>query len=140
MNDNANVNGHEPATGADEETPNGNTASSTSGAAEKWGGSVMDVQCAAMRFALNRSKNAFLCFCWYSRDRLAFSKSILRRFLRDSVDREAAVASPWTVKPAVAVKYGIESEMPDDKKKDVESVRKGEMQKRKKVSEQRRTL
>ncbi len=40
--------------------------------------------------------------CFSSRDRLAFSKSILRRFIRDCVDRDAAVASPWTVKPPVA--------------------------------------
>ncbi len=53
-----------------------------------------------------------------SRDRLSFSKSILRRFIRDCVDRDAAVASPWT---------GLA--------KDVESIKKGEIDKRKKVWE-----
>jgi hypothetical protein len=36
-----------------------------------------------------------------SRDRLSFSKSILPRLIRGCVDRDAAVASPWTVKPAI---------------------------------------
>ncbi|KAI0757084.1 chromatin remodeling complex protein [Daedaleopsis nitida] len=70
-----------------------------------------------------------------SRDRLTFSKSILRRFIRDCVDRDAAVASPWTVKPAIAARYGVSSIMPDDIRKGVETLKKGEIDKRKKVWE-----
>lgn len=81
-------------------------------------GSLMEVQCGMM-----------------SRDRLSFSKSILRRFIRDCVDREAAVASPWTVKPAIAKRYGLESIMPEETRKGVESIKKGEIDKRKKVWE-----
>ncbi|ESK98367.1 ddt domain protein [Moniliophthora roreri MCA 2997] len=81
-------------------------------------GSLMEVQCIRM-----------------SRDRLAFSKSILRRFIRDCVDRDAAVASPWTVKPEIAKRYGVQSEMPEETRKGVESMKKGESDKRKKAWE-----
>ncbi|KAF7975793.1 hypothetical protein HWV62_8621 [Athelia sp. TMB] len=84
----------------------------------RWNGSSMEVQCTAM-----------------SRDRLAFSKSILRRFVRDCVDRDPAVASPWTVKPAIAKRYGVDSEMPESTRKGVEDIKKGEIDKRKKVWE-----
>ncbi|KAJ7666415.1 ATP-utilizing chromatin assembly and remodelling N-terminal-domain-containing protein [Mycena rosella] len=70
-----------------------------------------------------------------SRDRLSFSKSILRRFIRDCVDREAAVASPWTVKPVIAKRYGVDSDMPEETRKGVETIKKGEIDKRKKVWE-----
>lgn len=70
-----------------------------------------------------------------SRDRLAFSKSILRRFIRDCVDRDAAVASPWTVKPAIAARYGVNSVMPEEIRVGVETIKKGEIDKRKKVWE-----
>lgn len=72
-----------------------------------------------------------------SRDRLAFSKSILRRFIRDCVDRDAAVASPWTVKPPVAARYGVDSVMPEATRQGVEDIKKGEIQKRKKVWEEK---
>ncbi|CAL1696016.1 unnamed protein product [Somion occarium] len=84
----------------------------------KYSGSLMDVQCADM-----------------SRDRLAFSKSILRRFIRDCVDRDAAVASPWTVKPGIAARYGVDTVMPDETRRDMETLKKGESDKRKKVWE-----
>ncbi|KAJ7630650.1 chromatin remodeling complex protein [Roridomyces roridus] len=72
-----------------------------------------------------------------SRDRLSFSKSILRRFIRDCVDRDAAVASPWTVKPFIAKRYGVVSEMPEETRKGVETIKKGEIDKRKKVWEEK---
>lgn len=79
---------------------------------------------------------------WYlyvegSRDRLSFSKSILRRFIRDCVDRDAAVASPWTVKPGIAARYGVESVMPEETRQGVENIKKGEIDKRKKVWEEK---
>ncbi|KAF9458184.1 chromatin remodeling complex protein [Collybia nuda] len=83
-------------------------------------GSLMEVQCGMM-----------------SRDRLSFSKSILRRFIRDCVDREAAVASPWTVKPSIAKRYGVDSVMPEETRKGVETIKKGEIDKRKKVWEEK---
>ncbi|KAI1797797.1 chromatin remodeling complex protein [Ganoderma leucocontextum] len=84
----------------------------------QWSNAQMDVQCGIM-----------------SRDRLAFSKSILRRFIRDCVDRDAAVASPWTVKPGIAARYGVNSVMPEDIRVGVETIKKGEIDKRKKVWE-----
>ncbi|RPD82643.1 chromatin remodeling complex protein [Lentinus tigrinus ALCF2SS1-7] len=84
----------------------------------QWSGSLIDVQSPLM-----------------SRDRLAFSKSILRRFIRDCVDRDAAVASPWTVKPAIAARYGVSNVMPEDIRIGVETLKKGEIDKRKKIWE-----
>jgi bromodomain adjacent to zinc finger domain protein 1A len=66
---------------------------------------------------------------------LAFSKSILRRFIRDCVDRDAALASPWVVKSSLAERYGVSTVMPDDIRKGVESIRQGEVEKRRKVWE-----
>jgi len=66
---------------------------------------------------------------------LTFSKSILRRFIRDCVDRDPAVASPWTVKPAIAQRFGVDSDMPEETRKGVETIKKGEIDKRKKVWE-----
>ncbi|KIM33020.1 hypothetical protein M408DRAFT_190836 [Serendipita vermifera MAFF 305830] len=70
-----------------------------------------------------------------SRDRLAFSKSILKRFIRECVDRDAAVASPWVVKNEIALKYQITQQMPDDVRKGVDAVKRTESEKRKRVSE-----
>ncbi|KAF8912833.1 ATP-utilizing chromatin assembly and remodelling N-terminal-domain-containing protein [Gymnopilus junonius] len=81
-------------------------------------GSLIEVQCGMM-----------------SRDRLSFSKSILRRFIRDCVDRDAAVASPWTVKAPIAKRYGVDSVMPEETRQGVENIKKGEIDKRKKVWE-----
>ncbi|KAG8737450.1 hypothetical protein FRC10_008167 [Ceratobasidium sp. 414] len=91
-----------------------------SGAGTKWAGSTMEVQMGVM-----------------SRDRLAFSKSILRRFIRECVTRDAAIASPWCVKPGLAVRYGLETEMPAAMRKSVERVKAGELEKRKKVWEEK---
>jgi hypothetical protein len=70
-----------------------------------------------------------------SRDRLAFSKSILKRFIRECVDRDAAVASPWVVKKEIALKYQINQQMPDDIRKGVDAVKRTESEKRKRISE-----
>lgn len=51
------------------------------------------------------------------------------------MDRDAAVASPWTVKPPVAARYGVDSVMPEATRQGVEDIKKGEIQKRKKVWE-----
>jgi bromodomain adjacent to zinc finger domain protein 1A len=77
----------------------------------------------------------WLALTLHSRDRLAFSKSILRRFIRDCVDRDAALASPWIVKTAIAKRYGVTTEMPEEIRKSVETLKKGEIEKRKKVWE-----
>ncbi|GAA5903648.1 hypothetical protein JCM8208_003644 [Rhodotorula glutinis] len=42
-----------------------------------------------------------------SRDRLAFSKSILKRYLRECLMREASIGAPWIVKPSIAQAFNI---------------------------------
>lgn len=49
-----------------------------------------------------------------SRDRINFSRAMLKRFIRDCVDRDPAVYSPWIVKPAIAQRYGIPTEMSEE--------------------------
>ena len=99
-------------------------------------GSITEVQCHAMRYVSVYCPRFRLDLdIFVSRDRLSFSKSILRRFIRDCVDRDAAVASPWTVKPAIAKKYGVDSVMPEETRRGVESIKKGEIDKRKKAWE-----
>ncbi|QRV90698.1 imitation switch two complex protein [Ceratobasidium sp. AG-Ba] len=110
--------GDEEDTGGGVGEPNGNGANGSAGT--KWAGSTMEVQMGVM-----------------SRDRLAFSKSILRRFIRECVTRDAAIASPWCVKPALAVRYGLETEMPVAMRKSAERVKAGELEKRKKVWEEK---
>jgi bromodomain adjacent to zinc finger domain protein 1A len=61
----------------------------------------------------------------------------LRRFIRDCVDRDPAVASPWVVKPAISKRYGITTAMPEDQRKKTESKKKGEMEKRKKAFDEK---
>lgn len=45
------------------------------------------------------------------------------------------MASPWTVKKAIAEKYGVENVMPEETRKGVEEVKSKEIEKRKKVWE-----
>lgn len=103
----------------------------------RFAGSFMDVQCECMRFfvCLRTGMHDALTLSSLSRDRLSFSKSILRRFIRDCVDRDAAVASPWTVKQSIAEKYSVENVMPEATRKGVEDVKNKEIEKRKKVWE-----
>ncbi|KZT74701.1 hypothetical protein DAEQUDRAFT_700684 [Daedalea quercina L-15889] len=88
--------------------------------AAKYSGMTMEVKCTVM-----------------SRDRLTFSKSILRRFIRDCVDRAPAVASPWTVKTPIALRYGVNTVMPEETRRGVDAIKKGETDKRKKVWEEK---
>lgn len=53
------------------------------------------------------------------------------------MDRDPAVASPWTVKPAIAKRYGVDSDMPESTRRGVEDIKKGEIDKRKKVWEEK---
>lgn len=51
------------------------------------------------------------------------------------MERDAAVASPWTVKHAIATRYGVDTVMPVEIKKSVEELKKGESDKRRKAWE-----
>jgi hypothetical protein len=41
------------------------------------------------------------------RDRLTFSKSILKRYMRECVVRQGGTSAPWFVKPSIANQFGI---------------------------------
>jgi bromodomain adjacent to zinc finger domain protein 1A len=101
---------------------------------QKWSGSIMEVECRVLRSVpTERTLSCALFIVHSSRDRLSFSKSILRRFIRDCVDRDAAVASPWTVKPSIAERYGVSTVMPEETRKGVDAIKQKESDKRRKV-------
>lgn len=103
----------------------------------KWTGSYLDTPCALLSYVLITPLIISDLKYLHRRDRLVFSKSILRRFLRECLDRDSSLASPWTVKPAVAERLGIPTEMPDHIRAGVERVRRDEIDKRKRVWEEK---
>lgn len=62
---------------------------------------------------------------------MTFSKSILRRFIRDCVDRAATAAAPWIVKGTIGDKYGVDPTDPQAAKKNKEVKKTTETEKRK---------
>ena len=68
-----------------------------------------------------------------SRDRLAFSKSILKRYLRDSLSRDSNIAAPWFVKPRLAAAFGISNALSADDEERHRRIRDGQLAKRRKV-------
>lgn len=68
-----------------------------------------------------------------SRDRLAFSKSILKRYIRECVQRDALIASPWIVKPAIALAFGIPQHQSEESEARNKQIREGKLAKRRKV-------
>jgi len=70
-----------------------------------------------------------------SRERHALSKSILRRFLRDSVSREAGATGVWRVRESLARKYALPTELPPDVAEWQQSVRDAQAAKRRRPSE-----
>ncbi|KAF9325656.1 hypothetical protein BG006_010861 [Podila minutissima] len=49
-----------------------------------------------------------------SRDRLAFNKNIIRKYIRECTTKESYIGAPWLVKPSLAKKFGIETKLPAD--------------------------
>ncbi|WFD32685.1 dolichyl-P-Glc:Glc1Man9GlcNAc2-PP-dolichol alpha-1,3-glucosyltransferase [Malassezia sp. CBS 17886] len=70
-----------------------------------------------------------------SRDRLLFSKSILRKFLRDSVCRDAPIGSAWIVREALARRYHVASVPSDEMARKNEDIKEGKLSKRRKLLE-----
>ena len=68
-----------------------------------------------------------------SRDRLVFSKSILRKFLRDSVVRDASIGSPWFVRESLAKWFNIPTRPPDEIALKNEGIKDAKLSKRRKV-------
>ncbi|WVF69958.1 hypothetical protein IAT40_004743 [Kwoniella sp. CBS 6097] len=87
---------------------------------EKWQASTMEVQADKI-----------------SRDRINFSRAMLKRFMRDCVVRDSAVYSPWLVKPSVAARYGLPTEMPTSVKEGIARYKEQQMVKRKREREER---
>lgn len=67
-----------------------------------------------------------------SRDRLTFSKSILKRYMRECVQREPIIAAPWVVKPAIAAIFGISGEQSEEAEAKNREIREGKLAKRRK--------
>lgn len=51
------------------------------------------------------------------------------------MDRDPAVASPWTVKRVIAEQHGVATEMPEEIRRAIDGAKAGEKEKRKKVWE-----
>lgn len=99
---------------------------------EQFEGSVMEVQADKIRWV------------WVielipddSRDRINFSRAMLKRFIRDCVLRDPAVYSPWMVKASVAARYGISTEMPEEVRERIAQYKENQMVKRKREREER---
>lgn len=69
------------------------------------------------------------------RERHALSKSILRRFLRDSVSREPGPTGVWRVRDSLARKYELPTELPAAVAEWQQSVRDAQAAKRRRVSD-----
>lgn len=68
-----------------------------------------------------------------SRDRLTFSKSILKRYIRECVQRESPVGSPWVVKPVIAAAFGISTYQSEEDRAKDQVHRDSKLAKRRKV-------
>ncbi|KAG0055875.1 hypothetical protein BGZ83_007164 [Gryganskiella cystojenkinii] len=51
-----------------------------------------------------------------SRDRLAFNKNILRKYIRECATKEAYIGAPWLIKPSLCKKYDVDTNWPADLK------------------------
>lgn len=123
---------------SEQEYLEGDLPRQTGSEAEKWSGSEMEVKADALRYlSVMMADTRCRSYHPFSRDRLSFSKSILRRFIRDCVDRDPAVASPWTVKRVIAEQHGVATEMPEEVRRAIDGAKAGEKEKRKKVWEEK---
>ena len=62
---------------------------------------------------------------------------MLKRFIRDCVYRDAAVYSPWLIKSAIAARYEISTDMPDQVRDNIQAFKDKQMDKRKRDREER---
>lgn len=76
---------------------------------------------------------ALLLSLSYSRDRLTFSKTILRKYIRECVVRDPSVGSPWIVRHLLAQKYGIPISPSEEVIRKNNVIKEGKLLKRKKV-------
>lgn len=71
------------------------------------------------------------------RDRINYSRAMLKRFIRDCVARDAAIFSPWIVKKPIALRYGLPTEMTDERRAVIAALREAQMDRRKRDREER---
>jgi hypothetical protein len=67
-----------------------------------------------------------------TRDRLSFSKTILKKYLKECVVRDASIGSPWVVKPLLAEKFGIPTSMSEDVEEKNRLIKEVKLSKRRK--------
>lgn len=67
------------------------------------------------------------------RDRIAFSKIGIKKFLKDSLERDAAIYSPWMVLSALVKRYGLPDQLPEHTRKAIEADRGIATEKRKRI-------
>lgn len=67
------------------------------------------------------------------RDRLVFSKSIVRKYLRDCVVRDPQVGSPWFVRENLARRFDIPLEPTEEIMQRNEDIKEGKLSKRRKL-------
>ncbi|PWN37330.1 uncharacterized protein FA14DRAFT_159430 [Meira miltonrushii] len=71
-----------------------------------------------------------------TRDRSTFSKTMLRKYLKDCVIRDPSIGSPWVVKPILAEKYGIPQQASEDIEEKNRLIKEGKLSKRRKYLEE----
>lgn len=67
-----------------------------------------------------------------SRDRISFSKSILKKYLKECVMRDASIGSPWVVRPILAEVFGIPTQASNDVEEKNRLIKEGKLSKRRK--------
>ena len=72
-----------------------------------------------------------------SRDRLNFSKAILKRFMKESVVRDPAAYSPWVVKATLSKRFSIPTEMSEEQLGYINHYKEIKMEQRKRGREEK---
>lgn len=70
---------------------------------------------------------------FHSRDRLSFSKTILKKYIKECVVRDASIGSPWIVRHVLAQRYGIPTSPPAEVVRKNELIKEGKLNRRRKA-------
>ncbi|GAA5864183.1 hypothetical protein JCM8547_001283 [Rhodosporidiobolus lusitaniae] len=69
-----------------------------------------------------------------SRDRLAFSKSIMKRYMRECLMRDPSIGAPWMVKPSIARAFSIPTVQSEREEERNKAAKEGKLAKRRKTA------
>jgi hypothetical protein len=58
------------------------------------------------------------------RDKKIYSKKVIKKFLRATLERDDWIGAPWTVKNSLAKRYSIPTKIPDSKEREVMNAQK----------------